>query len=42
MQWLSMQLCPAAHTIPQPPQWLESVIVLTSQPSLSVPLQSAR
>jgi hypothetical protein len=36
------QLWPAAHTTPQPPQFVLLVFVLVSQPSLAIALQSAK
>jgi hypothetical protein len=38
----AVQLCPLMHTMPQPPQLLVSVLVLTSQPSMGFLLQSAK
>jgi hypothetical protein len=40
MQWPPTQLVPTGHWCPQEPQFIESLVMLTSQPSLYCPLQS--
>ena len=40
-QKLFWQVCPVPHLLPQEPQLLESLVVLTSQPSAALTLQSA-
>jgi len=37
-----LQVCPLTQAMPHPPQLLASVLVLTSQPSAGLPLQSLK